>query len=113
MASIHVYQGRYPLLMDLPTGCGPQGLNADIFSATPERLAPHLAGAVSLLPNPRLVRLSANGGYGINDAPAPAGAHVGIAMQKGADITGMTADMRCLKTKSVGSMLILFLLSLG
>jgi len=50
------------LLMDLHTGYDPQGLDADIFSAAPERFDPYLAGAVPLSPQLKLVHISASGG---------------------------------------------------
>ena len=69
----HVHQGKYTLLMDLHSGLDPQGLNADIFSATPERLAPCLAGTVPLTPQPRLVRLGTHEGDNDSDHAFAAG----------------------------------------
>ena len=69
----HVHQGRYTLLLDLHTGLDPQGLGADIFSATPEWIAQHLAGAEPLMPRPRLVRLRANSADGDRDEAFAAG----------------------------------------
>ncbi len=73
---------------DLAAHLGLDGFHAELM--------PHDKAAI-------VERLAAEGariafvGDGINDAPALAGAHVGIAMQRGADIARLTADIALLE----------------
>ena len=73
---------------DLAESLGLDGFHAELM--------PHDKAAI-------VERLAAQGariafvGDGINDAPALAGAHVGIAMHRGADIARLTADIALLE----------------